>query len=722
MWHATRAQVAIRTAHVLAGRVRLAVGGLRGSSQRAAAVESVLGRLAPIRQVRASAVTGRVLVLFDPEQIDLDRIAGEVVRAFNAPAPARTLKGRDASLAGDVVRVVGAGLLVGGLAAVRALGGLAAVAALASPGVSLAVVLVSGYPVFRNALRAFAVDRTVEVDSLIGIATLAALALGETLTALVVVWLIDLGELFQALTLRRSHRAIRDLLSVGDEFAWVLVQGQEIRMPLDRVAPGDGVVAHTGDRIPVDGAVVEGQAAISQVHITGEPLPVVRSAGDRVYAGSLVQTGRVVVRAERIGDETAVGRLIQRVEEARESQAPIQRLADRLSRRFVPVSLALATLVYLLTRDVRRSVTMLVVACPCAAGLSTPTAVGAAIGAAAGRGVLVKGGRALEAAGRVDAIVFDKTGTLTVGRPTMCDVLPLDGWQPDALLAVVAAAEVHSNHPVAAAIVGAAEDRRLALPLRSEHELHVGQGVRAVVGGRVVLVGNRRLLDRYGVAIGDVALDRAQGLARPDRTILWASVDGRLAGLLGVHDPVRERAREAVRRLRSAGVRRLLMVTGDGSRAAAAVAHEVGLDEFRAGVLPEEKQDIVRALQREGRVVAMVGDGVNDAPALAVADVGVAMGAAGSDLAVEAADIALAADDINQVPDVVLLGRRTLRTIHQNFAFSVGVNGVGVLLGAFGLLSPLMAAVLHNLSTVVVVANSTRLLGPARPQSGSQQR
>jgi cation-transporting P-type ATPase C len=450
---------------------------------------------------------------------------------------------------------------------------------------------------------------------------------------------------------------------------------------------------------------------LDQAAVTGEQLPVAVAPGAVLHAGSVLLRGRIVVRASAVGSDTAIGRIIARVERAQEDRAPIQTVGDNFSRRFVPASFALSALTLLVTRDVRRAMTMLLVACPCAVGLATPTAISAAIGNGARRGILIKGGAHLEAAGRVDAIVFDKTGTLTLGRPVVTNVISFDeAWSPEQVLAYAASSEIHSRHPLAQAVIRSTEERRIEIPPHEECQVLLGQGMRVETDGRVMLIGSEDLLRREDIAISETAQRWVGKLQQAAETPLLLAVDGRLTGLVSLRDTVRPESRGVLAALRADGVRRIVLLTGDHPDTAAAVAAELGIDEFRAQVMPEEKQDVVRQLQAEGYTVAVVGDGTNDAPALALADIGIAMGVGGTDVAVETADVALAADDLRALLELRDLGRRSITLIRQNYGMSIAVNAVGLVVSAAGGLSPVAAAILHNASSVAVVGNSSRLI------------
>jgi cation-transporting P-type ATPase C len=799
-----------RVRSALPQRLRVEVPEVLGDGPRAAGLAAALRALPGVTSASVNPQTGRALLHFEAPLTDLEAVLGAIGNAASSAAPLAEPVERAAApssgaqaLGRDWLRVITGGAAVGVLLGVRLVAGPLALASPPVAALATGAALLVGAPTFVRGLRPLLRLAPPEIDTLITTATVASLVLGEAATGLVVVWLIALGELVEELTLARTRRAITDLLAVGEEWVWVLVEseaseagaaagqesGQEVRVRLEEVQPGNLVVVHAGEKIPVDGVVLRGAASVDQAPITGEALPVFRNPGDEVYAGTLVIGGSLVVRAARVGADTAIGRIIRLVEEAHDVQAPIQRLADRFSRRVVPLSFLLAGGVLALTGNVLRSMTILVIACPCAAGLATPTAVSAAIARAARRGILVKGGLHLERAGDLDAVVFDKTGTLTAGAPRVTRVVATEArYTAERVLALAASGELHSQHPLAAAVLQHTAERELEIPPHSEYEIIVGHGVRFAVDGTRLVIGSRHLLDDYGVPVPPEVDELAQRERERGETVLWvaeapqaagppaehavrrhpaegagdrtgASHDGgdgaapprdieeaarladalvrraedeardphagdgqasRVIGLIGVADVVRPEAVAALGALRAAGVREIHMITGDSRETAAIVAGQLGIEPSHviAEALPEEKFRLVRRLQAAGYRVALVGDGINDAPALAAADVGIAMGHGGADIALEAADIALAADDVRHVAEVIHLSRRTMRLVRQNFAASLGINGVGVVAGVFGLLSPFAAALLHNLSTVAVVLNSGRLLtaggdGPA---------
>ncbi len=695
------------------GRVRLHVPGLVGSPSRSVVVEDLLDDVPGVLAVQAFPGTGHVVVWTAPGT-DRDAVLTAVTAAAERPADlpvARAPRSADVGN-GELLRIAVGGAALVLLGVRRYVLGRPPVLSGRSRLAATAVTVFTGYPFMKGAVGALTGQRTAGTDALVTAATVASLLLRENVVALTVLWLLNIGEWLQDLTLRRTRNAISALLAGTEATAWVVAaDGVEQQVDLARLRVGDLVVVHEQATVAVDGEVVEGEGVVDQAAITGEPLPVTVRAGSTVHAGSVNLRGRIVVRAAATGSDTAIGRIIARVEQAQDDRAPIQTVGDEFSRRFVPASFALAALTWLVTRDVRRAMTMLLVACPCAVGLSTPTAVSAAIGNGASRGVLIKGGAHLEAAGRVDAVVFDKTGTLTVGRPVVTNVVSFDaGWTPEQVLGYAASSEIHSRHPLAQAVIRSTEERHVFIPPHEECEVLLGLGMRTQADGRVLLLGSEALMAAEGVPVGEDAVRWLADLRGQTETPLLLAVDGALVGLVSLRDEVRAEAPEVLAALRAGGVRRVVMLTGDHATAAAAVAGQLGIDEWRAEVLPEDKQDVVRALQAEGMVVAVVGDGTNDAPALAAADIGIAMGVSGTDVAVETADVALVGDDLRHLLDLRDLGGRTLQIVRQNYGMSIAVNGVGLLVAGGGALSPVLAAVLHNASSVAVAVNSARLV------------
>jgi Zn2+/Cd2+-exporting ATPase len=556
-------------------------------------------------------------------------------------------------------------------------------------------------------------DFTADIP--VSVATAAALAIGQYPAAAIVAVLLLLGGMLEGFVAARAGQALEALAALLPDRVTVRRDGHEVVVPLDAVAVGDLVIVRSGERIAVDGEVAAGSGLVNQAAITGEGLPVEKQTGDVVFAGTLHEVGMLEIRTTKVGEETTLGQIRRMVEAAQHQKAPIERLLDRYAKLYTPIALALGGLLWWWSGDVLRAITMLIVFCPCVMVLATPTALVASIGNAAIRGSLVKKGATIEGLARVDTVAFDKTGTLTFGRPRLAEIVPTGDLAEETLLALTASAEHVSEHPLGRAVVAAAEERGVALPDVERFEVLPGLGVDAMVTGRRVLVGQRDLLATRGIELATGTATSLAERAAPGRTVVPVAVDGQVGGLLVFEDTIRPEAAGTIARLRSLGIRTVLL-SGDNQATAERVGREVGVDEVHGGVLPGGKGEIVNRLRGEGRTVLFVGDGVNDGPALATADVGVAMGLASTDVAIETADIALLADDLSKLPHLLDVSRRAIRAIKQNLVFSLGVLALAVGLTIPGILHPVTGALLHELSSIPVIANSARLIG-LRPRS-----
>ena len=538
----------------------------------------------------------------------------------------------------------------------------------------------------------------------------------------VILTLVTLGKYFEARSKGQTSAAIQALIKLAPQEAQVLRDGQEVTLPLDQVQVGDLVRVRPGQKIPVDGRVVEGQSWVDESMLTGESLPVAKKVGDQVVGASLNQQGSLIVETNKVGQDTTLAQIIHLVQAAQGSKAPIAQLADRVSAVFVPVVMTLALVAglawYLIGGQswafaLTISIAVLVIACPCALGLATPTAIMVGTGKGAEQGILIKSGTALEMAHQVDAVVLDKTGTLTQGQPQVTDVLPLTGWTSDQLLALAAAAEVNSEHPLGQAIVAGARERDLALPEVTDFQSLTGFGIQVRVDQVTYYLGNRRLMQEQGLDL-DQADDQAAALAAGGKTPIYVANEYELLGLIAVADPLKETSPEAVRRLKAMGLQ-VIMLTGDNAKTAQALAAEAGIDQVISDVLPADKAQVVADLQAKGLKVAMVGDGIHDAPALAQADVGLAIGR-GTDVAIESADMVLMGSDLTSVATAIKLSQATIRNIKENlfWAFAYNVLGIPVAMGVlhlFGgpLLNPMLAGAAMSFSSVSVIVNALRL-------------
>ena len=630
--------------------------------------------------------------------------------------------------------------------------------------VATPVMFFSAWPFFRGAWQV-ARHRSTDMNTLIAVGTSAAYLYSivatfwpgaiETAgveaevyfeTAAVIIALILLGRWLEARAKGETSAAIKRLMGLRARTARVVRDGDELDVPIEEVVAGDVVIVRPGEKVPVDGVVVDGASSVDESMLTGESLPVEKQPGDEVFGATLNATGSFRFRATKVGAESALAQIIRLVQEAQGSKAPIQRLADVIASYFVPAVIAIALLTFAVwavfgpapavTFALLNAVAVLIIACPCALGLATPTAIMVGTGKGAEHGVLIRGGESLETAHKITTVILDKTGTITEGKPSVTDVVPADGLSEDELLRLAASAERGSEHPLGEAIVRAAGERHLDLADASEFAAVPGHGIEAVVDGRALVLGNLRLMQERRLDLNGLG-PRGEALSEEGKTPMFVAVDGRVAGVVAVADTIKPTAREAVAELREAGID-VVLLTGDNARTAAAVGRAAGIDRVLAEVLPEDKANEVRALQEAGGVVAMVGDGINDAPALAQADVGIAIGT-GTDVAMEASDVTLIKGDPRDVATAIALSRRTMRTIRQNlfwaFAYNVALIPVaaGVLypvfsdagtpaalepfLGEFGFLNPMLAAGAMAFSSVSVMLNSLRLRGFRPPEA-----
>lgn len=565
------------------------------------------------------------------------------------------------------------------------------------------IVLATGYPVFRQVVKA-ALHKQVTPHALMAMGALAALAAGEWVTAAIVVFFMRTGDYIESYTTEKARDSVRSLTDLAPQTATVIQGGSEKNIPIDQVRNGDKILVRPGGSIPVDGTVLEGYATVDQSPITGESMPVEITPGSKVFASTIAQGGRLLLRADAIGSDSTFGKIIQMVEEAEMHKGTVQRFADKFSAWYLPIVACIAILTYAFSGEVMSTVAVMVVACSCAFALATPVALLASIGSNAKRGLLIKGGKYIETLAQADVLLIDKTGTLTFGRPEITDVIPLNGCSPGELLIIAGSAEQFSEHPLGKAVVDAAKKRHLALKKPERFEELTGSGVKAVIEDKTVTVGNERLIEKNKKIEQQIS-----NLKKRGKTVITVQQNGVLVGLLTAKDTERQEAGSAIEAIRSFGFEHIELLTGDNKETARNLADRIGVD-FQAELLPEDKIKIVKQYQAKGHTVVMVGDGINDAPALAQADVGIAMGSTGTDVAIETADITLMRDDWNLIPALLQSSRKTMSVIRWNFGFTTAYNIVGLSLAAFGFLPPILAAAAQSLPDVGILFNSSRLL------------
>jgi len=578
---------------------------------------------------------------------------------------------------------------------------------LSLPGIALALsaLMLSGLPILMGAVRGL-LARKVNVDELVSLAIIACLIEGEYLTAAVVSLVMVLGAILEEATSNSARKAVESLMHISPDTALLIVDGKPVTIAVGEVEIGDHLLVKPGVRIPVDGIVDKGITSVDESSMTGEAIPREKRAGDDIYAGTLNLNGVIEIEATKVGEDTTLGKVIKLVSEAEAHKPRAVKLIDRYAQWFTPAILAAAGITWWITGEVSRAITVLIVGCPCALILAAPTAIVASIGRAARSGILVKGGLFLEETGRARTVLFDKTGTLTEGKPRVDEVFAIKGVEPDEVLARAACVEQNSTHPLASAVLRAAHYARINLCPAEEMVTEIGRGVRAVVEGRLVEVGSSCYMD------GELPKELCTSLEKikeKGATPLLVYEDGRPLGIISVADHVRSTARQMVQDLSTMGVKRIGLLSGDHHKAALPVAESVGLTDAWAELRPEDKLQMIEDFQASGEVVVYVGDGINDAPALARANAGIAMGGIGTDVALETADIVLMNDDISKLPFLIQLSRRTLKTIKWNIAFGMIFNAIAVLASGTGVLSPIMGALVHNIGSVLVVLSSASI-------------
>lgn len=685
-----------RIVHDITGRMRLALTLPRFPAVDRCGVEAQFRDIAGVEKVSFSARTATLLVLHDGKGTTRSAI---LASASAAPIP-RTRRPRPET---ELERKKKTAVRSGTLLLARPL---------IPPPVRPLVAFYGALPIFKKGIIALR-ERRMNVDLLDASAVGAAMATREFLTASLITFLLKLGEYLEEWTRGESRRLLSDMFHTGEEWAWVVRDGNETRLPLEEVVEGDTVVVRMGGLIPVDGVVLEGEALVNQSSLTGESLPVAKRKGISVYAGTAVEEGSLRVRALQVGDKTRAARVVKTIEEAEAVKADSQSRSEAMADRIVPYSFLLSGLTFLVTGNVSRSAAVLLVDYSCAIKLSTPLAILTSLARSARHRVLIKGGKYLERLARADAFILDKTGTLTSATPEVAEVVSFNGFTREYVLRQAACVEEHFPHPVASAVVRQAAREGLAhAEEHAEVEYVLAHGIASRLMGKRIVVGSRHFVhedEKVDVSAGEPFID---SFAERGNSVLYVAVGGELVGLIAIHDPLREDAGAFVEALKGSGIARIVMLTGDNEATARTIAASLGIDEFRAQALPDGKVEVVRSLQQEGHTVAMVGDGINDSPALSRADVGISM-RHGADIAREACDVLLMEGTLDDILAARQISREAMELVEHNFRTIVAVNSAALLLAVTGAMPPVFSATLHNLSTVLV---GLRSLQPLRGQ------
>ncbi len=709
------------------GRMRVRVAGLRGKNKQAGWMRAHLLQTGGVVSVETRPVSGSVIVVFNPREVTVRTLLTLIVQQVFRPlactddrAGSELLLGsKQACSACDCRATIAYGAklrrvvwLSGCMAYVALRKWVFRLPLVQTPFSFLGMVaLLGALPLAREAVIDITVKKKVTVTPFLAAGSLITIAMGQAFSAVQILWIYNVAELTEEYVAQRSRQAIRDILQVAPANAFVMVEGMEMETPVSRIRPGDVVAVHTGERIPVDGVVDEGEALVDESSINGRSEALLRERGDQVFAGTILSQGVLFIHTVKTGEDTYLARIMKMVEDSLANKAPVEQKADQLAGRLMKIGFTVTALTLLLTLDPMRALTvMLVMSCPCATVLAASSAITAALANAARHSILIKGGLYLETVGKADIYCFDKTGTLTMEQP---EVVAVHSYTPsvseDVILAMAATAESHNQHPMAKAILAAARERELNPEPHAVCDFKAGRGVLCTVGGdAVILVGNRQFMDEHEVDVRWFD-KKAAGQRAGGNTVVYVAKNGGVQGMLGIANPVRPEAVRVLNCLRRDGVKSLHLVTGDSREIAETLMEVFPFDECRAELMPEEKARRVDELKR-GASVVMVGDGVNDALALARADIGVAMGAAGAEVAMEAADIALADSDLEGLMKVRNLSHQTMRVIDQNHYLAVSTDLIGAVLAMFGFLSPVLAGMIHILHTGGILLNSGRLL------------
>ena len=567
-------------------------------------------------------------------------------------------------------------------------------------------------PVLKNGIYSLIQNKRPNADTLSSTAIVSSIILGSERTALTIMILEKFAELLTVYTMKKTRGVIKDMLSVGENYVWKQSDDENTakKVPIEEISRGDFILVQTGEKISVDGTIEKGEAIIDQSAITGEYMPVTKKAGEEVFAGTLLKSGNITVKAEKVGDDRTASRIIKLVEDAAFNKADIQSYADTFSAQLIPLNFLLAGIVYVSTKNLQKALSMLVIDYSCGIRLSTATAFSASINTAAKNGILIKGSNYLEELSKSDTVIFDKTGTITEGKPKIQTLKTFGkNMKDNRMLALAAAAEETSSHPLASAILNEIKNRGLKIPKHKESVIKVARGIETFVNKDIIRVGSLKYMEENDISL-EVASDIVKGMQNRGEIVIYVAKNNDLIGVIGVSDPPRENIKKAMNRLRNQGIDDIVLLTGDLRQQAETIASRMSMDRYESELLPEDKAKDILKFRSIGSKVIMIGDGINDAPALSYANVGIALGSSRTDIAMEAADVTITSDDPLLIPGVIGLAKNTVKIIKQNFAMAIGINSFALVLGATGLLPAIYSSILHNSITILVVGNSLRLL------------
>ena len=710
--------------HKIRGRVRIKSKALKYLGKLKNEVEKQLEQVRYIESAKISSVTGTVVIYFDDINVTDDNLIALIQntlnvylveiykneRAENSKNIVIERKLQEESPEEIIKKMTAAGiLLIYNIFKKARAAPVVGIKKLFNPN-TLAVLSLAA-PVISNGLGCLVKNKRPNADTLSSSAIISSLLLGKEKTALTIMIMEEFAELLTVYTMKKTRGAIKDMLSVGENYVWKVMENGSIqKVAIEEISKGDKIVVQTGEKISVDGVITKGEAYIDQSSITGEYMPVTKKVGENVFAGTIIKNGNITIEAEKVGDERTVSRIIKLVEDANFNKAQIQNYADNFSAQLIPLNFLLAGIVYGTTRNIQKAMSMLVIDYSCGIRLSTAAAFSAAINTAAKNGILIKGSNYIEEISKADTIIFDKTGTITEGKPSVQTIKLLDkNIGENKMLAYAAAAEETSTHPLAVAILNEVKERGLEIPNHTENKVIVARGIETEVGDSIIRVGSKKFMEENGIST-DNSHDEVKVILGRGEILIYVAKDDKLIGLIGVTDPPRENIKRTINRLRGQGIDEIVLLTGDLEQQAQTIASRMSIDSYESELLPEDKARNILALQSRGSNVIMIGDGINDAPALSYANIGVALGSTRTDVAMEAADITITKDDPLLVPEVIGLSKKTVKTIKENFAMAIGINSFALVLGATGILPAIYSSVIHNMSTILVVGNSLKLL------------